>query len=669
MERPVARSDRKEYRTLTSAPSAAARLILALITMLALCLGGTVRAQDDVTGTNRKLGQEPTGTALGQLHGVTIAKTCAGPKKPGETLDCEIIVGHNDDFGDTLEIQDVFNVIRPGPGEIVVAEFIICAADGNTTAVVGGTLPVRIGPPGSVLGGLPGNPLPGVVTFRQNTYVIEEDDPSPLPSQANVLVQDLCDHPDTAGCSQIPSLVQFVAATPLAKLTFEKTASDDVICENGEVTYTYVVDNVGDVFFQDVEVVDDSCGPVQGPSGDVNGDGLLNAAELFVDLNGNGVWDALPFPEPLIDQNGNGIWDDVETWTYTCTTILTETTTNTATVTGFVPQGPDPVNPDCLGAGGGFFCVAQAQATVTVLPAPVADPAPAVACQGETAEICANASEGLPPYTYSWTGPGGFTSTEECIDVGVAGDYCVIVTDANNCDSVEACATLTINPLPPCSIDGPADRCVGTTGTYTGPAGMAAYQWSTIGDCGTIIGSTTNPSVQIQFPTVGTCTVQLTIVDTNGCVNTCEFPVTVNPPPVCDIAGPPVRCEGEAGTYTGPAGMASYQWSTLGDCGTIVGPSTNPSVQIQFPTPGICRVQLTIVDTNGCLNTCEFPVTVNPLPVCDIDGPPALCEDATGTYTGPAGMASYQWSTLGGCGTIVGPSTNPSVQIQFPTPG
>ena len=82
----------------------------------------------------------------------------------------------------------------------------------------------------------------------------------------------------------------------------EKTPSTDTLPDGGgDVTYTYVVTNTGDVPLSDVTVSDNKCDPVTFADGDTNDDGVL-------DLD--------------------------ESWSFTCTSTLTDTTTNTATATG-----------------------------------------------------------------------------------------------------------------------------------------------------------------------------------------------------------------------------------------------------------------------------------------------------------------------------------------------
>jgi hypothetical protein len=156
-------------------------------------------------------------TALAQ-HGVLIQKSCVSPVCVGEATDCTINIGHADFFGDTVRIMAAWDVVDIGmAGDNVrvpaVGNLPITAVFGNTTCVVGGSLPCNVGAAGSILNGLPGDPNPGLVSFSSNTYVVEIDDPSPLPDQANVQVTDLCDDPDTMGCSSLVNTVQFTAST------------------------------------------------------------------------------------------------------------------------------------------------------------------------------------------------------------------------------------------------------------------------------------------------------------------------------------------------------------------------------------------------------------------------------------------------------------------------
>ena len=96
-----------------------------------------------------------------------------------------------------------------------------------------------------------------------------------------------------------------------------KSARPTQLVGSGEVTYTYEVTNTGDVPLADVaeRIADDTCSPVVYVDGDLDGDDLLDTP--------------------------NSIFEDAadETWRFSCTTTVTETTTNVVEVTG-TPTDP-----------------------------------------------------------------------------------------------------------------------------------------------------------------------------------------------------------------------------------------------------------------------------------------------------------------------------------------
>jgi hypothetical protein len=68
------------------------------------------------------------------------------------------------------------------------------------------------------------------------------------------------------------------------------------------------------------------------------------------------------------------------------------------------------------------------------------------ACVGASTSWCAPGGN----YTYSWTGPGGFTASAQCVDVSAAGDYQLSLTDnATGMASTPCTRTLVVSSCAP----------------------------------------------------------------------------------------------------------------------------------------------------------------------------------------------------------------------------
>lgn len=157
-------------------------------------------------------------------------------------------------------------------------------------------------------------------------------------------------------------------------------------------------------------------------------------------------------------------------------------------------------------------------------------------CYGSaTGTINATASGGILPYTYSWTGPGAFTSTSEDLSSLSAGLYRLSVTDANGCDrgpldvyinqpTLLSVTTVLSNQV---SCNGGEDGSVNTTAS--GGTLPYAYSWSGPGTFSSTL-EDTNGLI------AGTYTVSVT--DANLCTTTSSVSVTT----VTDITDPIVTC-------------------------------------------------------------------------------------------------------------------------------
>ena len=132
-----------------------------------------------------------------------------------------------------------------------------------------------------------------------------------------------------------------------------------------------------------------------------------------------------------------------------------------------------------------------------------------VVCDGFTTQFCATAGMA----GYSWSGPGGFSANTQCTgQIGTAGYYEVIITDANGC--ADTCGrTLVVYDQPVCEITGDSLVCEGSTTQFCATAGMSGYSWSGPG------GFSANTECTGQIGVAGYY--EVIITDVNGCADTC----------------------------------------------------------------------------------------------------------------------------------------------------
>lgn len=148
---------------------------------------------------------------------------------------------------------------------------------------------------------------------------------------------------------------------------------------------------------------------------------------------------------------------------------------------------------------------------------------------------------GTSGFTYSWSGPNGFTATTSTASINnvtaaKSGDYIVTVTDCEGCESLPATITLTSSCCVDINEDGSSQlKCAGDTvtlvGTVTG--GVANYTYAFKNPLGTTIQSGSSSgnvitSTPISLPTTasgGDYTLEVT--DSNGCMFIATYTVYV----------------------------------------------------------------------------------------------------------------------------------------------
>jgi gliding motility-associated-like protein len=278
-------------------------------------------------------------------------------------------------------------------------------------------------------------------------------------------------------------------------------------------------------------------------------------------------------------------------------------------------------------------CAATATTTVTVNPTPTVTITPATSsiCIGNNVTLTANGAA-----TYSWSPATGLnqttgaTVTSQPSATGTY-NYTVTGTSAAGCTGT-ATATVTVNPLPTISL-GPNNPtiCAGDNIGLTA-SGASTYTWAPSVGLSATTGAnvTASPSTTTAYTVVGT--------DANGCVNTGNITVTVNPLPTISVTpNSPAICVGSNTTLTA-SGASTYTWSP------VTGLSSGTGTTVTASPSNTTNYTITGTDVNGCQNTTTVTVTVNPLPNVTANAAPAtICSGNTTTLTAN-GANTYTWS-------------------------
>jgi len=256
-----------------------------------------------------------------------------------------------------------------------------------------------------------------------------------------------------------------------------------------------------------------------------------------------------------------------------------------------------------------------------------------------TIDVTATGSTG---YTYSWNGPGTFTSTSEDLTGLAPGTYNVTVTESGNMCTAEN--TFTI--LEPTALVTGAGGSLNTvceggndgeaTATATGGALPYSYLWDDPGAQDSVIATGLTNGV----------TYTVTVTDDNGCTQTSTATVDFdNPTPLVNLGTDRGYCEGSMLTLNAGPGFLGYTWNNA-STGQIITVNT------------IGTYSVTVSDLDGCTGTDDVEVTEEyPLPTPDLG-----TDISTGPWDAPitldpgTGFDQYLWNDA---------STDPTLEVIF----
>jgi len=258
-----------------------------------------------------------------------------------------------------------------------------------------------------------------------------------------------------------------------------------------------------------------------------------------------------------------------------------------------------------------------------------------ISCSGATdGSATLTTSGGTGSYTYSWSPSGGTTSSASGLS---AGNYSVLITDANGCTSTSTLA-ITQPAVLTASVSSTNISCNGANdGTAlsaaTGGTGTYTYAWSPSGG---------NSSAASGLAAGN---YSLTVTDVNGCTSTATFAITEPAILSAAISQPNVvACFGDSTTLSlttsGGTVAYTYLWSPGGQ--TVANPNL-----------GAGTYTVLVADANGCTSIDSHTVTEPPQLAVTSAQTNVTCFGlsdgaASASATGGTGTYTYLWNPSGG---------------------
>ncbi|MDA3822463.1 MAG: gliding motility-associated C-terminal domain-containing protein, partial [Bacteroidales bacterium] len=281
---------------------------------------------------------------------------------------------------------------------------------------------------------------------------------------------------------------------------------------------------------------------------------------------------------------------------------------------------------------------------------------------GNTGEIDISPSGGTLAYTYAWTGPGTFTSTNEDLTGLLPGDYSVIVTDNNSC--TESHGPITINQADDITLSDTSSTNVTCFGNDNGTASITV-----IGGSGTYTafswdGQSTGHNSTDENPTgLAPDIYDLTITDDNACVKVLTDLITITEPLDISVSHTTsdISCNGAgdgAITITPAGGTPAYTylWS---------GPNSFTSSDQNISTLEAGEYDLTVTDNNSCVKIFAPLTTITEPLEIEVNVTSQKNPDCFGDSNGTIdidvseGTPPYAFSWTNSLGTIVSADEDP----------
>ncbi len=263
---------------------------------------------------------------------------------------------------------------------------------------------------------------------------------------------------------------------------------------------------------------------------------------------------------------------------------------------------------------------------------------------GNNAKVTIDLSTSASDFSVFWTGPDGFTDTDEDITINVAGKYYVLLIDESNGCETEDSISIIWDTIPPNIFSKdyylPCDTSVYLEMVVFSDVSNCEFYWTGPEDF-YAVGSTVYTNIPGEYT--------ITAKGPNGIYNQIKINVFDTPIyPEFDAVGDNLNCYADSSKIRaiGVDDDKSFEW---------IGPNGFYSQEKEFFAYEAGTYTLIVTGKNSCVDSFDLEISIDSIkPVIDVEEiEPFVCEDIQGrlkvnVLNDSLGVYSFSWRTPNG---------------------